>query len=776
MADAASSTSMQADRLVAIASESEDRFRLMADAAPVLIWVAGTDKKCHFFNRPWLDFTGRTHEQEEGDGWTEGVHPEDMQRCLHTYVTSFDARLPFTMEYRLRHHDGSWRWLLDNGVPRFLPDGTFAGYIGSCVDITERKEAGEQRLRASEERYRRLFMSMHNGFAVHEVITDASGAPCDYRFLSVNPAFERLTGLPAADILGRTVREVLPGIDQAWIERLGRVGLGGEPAHVERHDPTLDRWYDVVIYRAEPGQFATVFTEITERKRVERSLREAKAAAEAASEAKALFLANMSHEIRTPMNGVIGMTELLMDTELDEHQRQCAEIINSSGHALLMVIDDILDFSKIEAGRLRLERTEFDLRRMLESTCEALAQTAHGKGLRLSLVVDPAVPGMVAGDPGRLRQIATNLLGNSIKFTMQGEVALRCAVAGREAGAVHLRFQVEDTGIGIPHAARDRIFQPFEQADASTTRSFGGTGLGLSISRRLTELMGGILVLDERDGPGASFSWTLRLPYRDAAPATTPTAPLRGATVAVVGMTRWSRDGIAAGLTAIGCHMEFSEDPDRALARLRRGPPVLAVLADGQDHDRLDAAMRSDPALSGIHLIRVVPLGAPTPGGACCLSAPIRLDALRQALSLSLRSGHPQHPPAGTIASGLRVLLVEDDPINQLVAKAMLERLGVEVVPACDGQAALQELGAVTYDVVLMDCQMPVMDGYHATRAIRSGAARVLDPKVPVVAMTACALAGDRERCIDAGMDDYLAKPVHAEDLLRILRHWSRQG
>jgi two-component system, sensor histidine kinase and response regulator len=764
----------QANHHAAIDCDSEDRFRLMADAAPVLIWVAGTDKLCYFFNKPWLEFTGRTHAQEEGNGWAECVHPDDMQRCLQIYTTSFDARQPFTMEYRLRHRDGSWRWLLDNGVPRFLPDGAFAGYIGSCVDITERKEADDQVLQASEERYQRLFNSMNSGFAVHEVICDSLGNPIDYRFLNVNPAFEVFTGLKADLVQGRTVREVLPGIDDAWIVLMGRVGLGHGPVHAERQDPILDRWYDVVAYSPEAGHFATLFTDITDRKRAEQVLREAKAAAEAASEAKALFLANMSHEIRTPMNGVIGMTGLLLDTELDEHQHQCADIIRSSGHALLDVIDEILDFSKIEAGRLTLERTEFDLRKLLEAASETLALRAHEKGLWLSLVISPAVPHLTTGDPSRLRQVVTNLLGNAIKFTMHGEVVLRVGIAGYEDGLVHLRFQVQDTGVGIPPEARQRIFTPFEQVDSSTTRCFGGTGLGLSISRRLVELMGGLLVLDEPSGPGSSFSWTIALPFRDEHRPTIDAGCMRGADVLVVGGPAGHQESMAMHLQGLNCSSIACHDAQDALQRLRSGPPVLAILVDGRSDDDLACALRSDPALSGIHLIHLVPLGHPGPPDAHTLSLPVRHAALRQVLTMSMRtSAVPQDRP-GRLPTSLRVLLVEDDPINQTVARTILTARGAQVTVVGDGDAALQVLATDCFSAVLMDCQMPVMDGYRTTQAIRNGEGGVRDPQVPIIAMTACALTGDRERCLMAGMNDYISKPVHADDLIHILHRWTQ--
>ena len=526
--------------------ESEQHFRTLANSGSALIWTAATDKLCDYFNEPWLRFTGRTMEQELGYGWAEGVHPDDFDRCVDIYVTHFDQRLPFAMEYRLRHADGNYRWLADLGSPRFNSRGEFIGYIGFCYDITEQKAAGEEL-----ERYR------HH------------------------------------------------------LERL-----------VEERTAELAR---------------------------------AKDAAEAASRAKSTFLTNMSHELRTPLNGIMGMIAFARSHMIDPVGREQLDKAKVAADHLLLVIGDILDISKIEAERMTLERVDFKLMSVFENLISLVGHKARGRGLDLLTYVPSELADQVLqGDPLRLGQVLINLSGNAVKFTEHGSISIRVAVLENNPNDLLLRFSVQDTGIGISEENMARLFSAFEQADSSMTRLYGGTGLGLAISQRLVNLMGGQIKVESKLGVGSLFQFAIRLPKGSEI------------TVAVCGKT-----------------VESAAD--------------------------------------------------------------------------SLRREY----------AGVSVLLAEDEPINQEVARILLEEIGLQVDVAEDGQQAVEMAGKRVYSAILMDMQMPNMSGVEATIAIREGGG-----KIPIVAMTANAFAEDRAQCLEAGMNDFLTKPVDPEHLYEVLLKW----
>jgi PAS domain S-box-containing protein len=677
--------------------------------------------------------------------------------------------------------------------------------------LKKQVEEGARTLQASEDRFRDMADNMADW--VWELDTEGRYTYCSDKVVNV-------MGFTPDEILGKTPFDLMPPDEARRVADLvGPLLAEQEPIKkVENWILTKDGRLVCMLTSGVPfhgvdGEFCGyrgVDSDITERKRaedqlhavnarLEKSNQEARKLATLADQsnaAKSEFLANMSHEIRTPLNGVVGMTSLLLDTDLSPEQERYARTVHSSGESLLSLINDILDFSKIEAGKLELEVLEFDLEQALVEFTEMMAYRVFQKDLEFIVSLAPGTPRRLKGDPGRLKQVLINLVGNAIKFTSEGEIELRVESHNSEGEEALLYFSVRDTGIGIPADRIPGLFDQFTQADVSTTRQFGGTGLGLAICQQLTRLMGGEIGVESIEGNGSSFWFTIRLAHQEPEQAqAAPEASGEHCRVLILEPNETSAFSLLEICRALGVTAQLCQSDSEALALLReskeKGLPVTHYLrtlsVEQADDPSSIRAVAEDPVLADVRLVHLAsPALPPTvlsslPGSS--LVKPLFPGALRDALLAREEAAPEQKREANPKPEkkkkeapfaelDVRLLLVEDNLVNQKVAGGLLRKLGLQADAVNNGQEALDALSETNYDLVLMDCQMPVMDGYTATGEIRKEGSPVLNSAVPIIALTANAMQGDREKCLDAGMDDYVTKPIKPATLIAALEKW----
>jgi PAS domain S-box-containing protein len=675
--------------------ESNRRFRAMADTAPVMIWKRDPQGEITFLNRQWLEFRGRTFDEECTENWLDAVLPEDREPLRLAAEAAAADRKEYKSSYRLRRHDGVYRWMLQTAVPRAHSDGTFLGFIATCVDITDQKDV-EERIRLSEERFAMALRGSTDTLFDWDLTTgQIYQSPRMAETLGYDPV-EAETNLDwFLDALHPEDRERLWKAVQdhvqhempfdvdyrmrtrtgelRWFHSRGLAVRNTENTAVRLAGSTIDitlqrEQHETVMRHAAEAEQARQQIEMQADTLAQQAaeLHAANEKAMAAARSKGEFLANMSHEIRTPLNVILGMADLALNTPLSDDQRDLLQNVRTSGEHLLTLIGDILDFSKIEAGKLTLEEIDFSLAECVYQSIQLFAISARNKGLELRIDIKPTVPAIVRGDEHRLRQILINLVGNAVKFTPSGSITTTLATcgAGRTASTMRLRLTVADTGIGISELQKKSIFKPFEQGDGSRTRQYGGTGLGLSIVRRLAEMMNGKTWVESRLQQGSQF------------------------------------------------HVEFE-----------------VGCASG-------AVVATEPAV-----------------------APART------------------PSEGRGMPSLRVLVAEDNNMNQNLVLRILKTAGHEVTVVSDGAAAVSAVARTPFDLLLMDMQMPVVGGLEATSVIREAERRSQRRRIPIVALTANAMRGDREQCLASGMDGYVPKPIRRDDLFAEMeRVWREQN
>ncbi len=715
---------------------------------------------------------------------------DQFLRCIGDALDTGEAQ---TIEYELATPRGIGQW-----EARIVPKNEDS-VIAIARNITERKEI-EEEIRSAMEFHQSVISGALDGILV---------LGQDKRIIQSNAAFQKISGCSLDELIGLDLAAIIPPhrrpLDLPAFERQMQTGepyVDYETECLRRDGTTLPILLSssaLTDADGTPSAVVAVIRDVSELKRSQEALTAAKEVAEAANQAKSEFLANMSHEIRTPMNAVVGLSGLLLDTELDAEQTNFTEKVQQSARALLSIINDILDYSKIEAGKLEFEQIDFDYRSLVEDVTEILRPRAERKGLELSSQIHPDVPALLRGDPGRLRQILFNLVGNAIKFTHGGSVKIRVALEQESDTRVTLLCSITDTGIGIPGEKLDGIFESFSQLDASTTREYGGTGLGLAISKRLVQNLGGRIGAESVEGHGATFWFTTPLAKqhrRADTPFKLPSS-LQHLRVLLVAESLPARFSLAQHMSRLGCRFGVAENRveavDRFASAATTDDPFTIVVVDSKEAGtawenlRKELQSRTRAPVRLVMLTGVGQLGDAArlrdAGFQAYLTKPVTgkqlADCLREVAGQ--KSGTTAETDIVTRHSlhehrkqRLRILIAEDNPTNQLVAMKVLEKLGYRADAVENGKQVLSTLTTRDYDLVLMDVQMPIMDGFEATNRIRQGELGSRNSRIRIVAMTAHAMAGDREKCLEAGMDDYIAKPIDPNAVLQAIERQQR--
>jgi two-component system, sensor histidine kinase and response regulator len=782
--------------------ESEAFYHSLVETLPQNIFRKDLEGRHTFANSRYCETLGLPLDQILGRTNADLFPPD-----LAAKYTADDERVARTGETHdvVEIHQTPTRRLFVQVIktPVRSENGRIIGVQGIFWDVTERKVIEEQL-----QHERELLGALLDACPDAIYFKDRSS-----RMLKVSASMARRCGLAdPADAVGKTDADFF-GADHATeaFEDEQRIMRTGEPiiSKMERENwlDGRERWVITTKMPLRDPSGAIVGTvgvsrDITELKEAEAALAVARDQALEASRLKSQFLANMSHEIRTPLNAVVGMAGLLIDTDLNAEQRDFAETTRTSADLLLGIINDILDFSKIEAGKMVIETVDFDLTQVVEETADLVADRAQNKGIELLTWIPPEVPRFLRGDPGRIRQVLANLLSNAVKFTEKGEVVVEVMIAQAAADAANLRIQVRDTGIGIPADALEQVFSAFTQADGSMTRRYGGTGLGLAICRQLITLMGGHIGVESEPGRGSTFWFSLPLEIQQGDAARRPPEPvsLEGVRVLIIDDNHTNREILQRQALAWRMRPDMATSGSEGLAALYRALPeepyqlvILDMQMPDMDGVAVARAIKADPRLSLARVVILTSLGYhPDEGNlreigvSSYLTKPVKQSRLFDAL-VNVMAESPTAtaaPPPETVrqptrivdrrsgsrARALRVLVAEDNPINQKVALRQLIKLGVTADAVGDGEEVLAAIEQTPYDIILMDCQMPRLDGYEATRKIRQRErATPLKSRHHIIAMTAHALEGDREGCLAAGMDDYLSKPVRLEDLAKAL-------
>jgi PAS domain S-box-containing protein len=782
--------------------DSIHRFDLVSAGAAIGIWETRFDPLRwqeqitpdlpFYWSRRFAEILGYTPEEFPArlEPWLDALHPDDRERTLIAVHDCLALGVAYNTEYRLRHRHGEYRWYHATGEVERDAQGRPIRMAGSMADITTRKR-DEELLEVARAHLIDAIGNIDAGVALFDA--DDFLVICNERFGSLYgvDGGMLMPGTPYREILAA---QVAVGALQSsglqeddWIKERCGLHAGDVSASPEREFLLAGRWIRIAERRTADGGVVSLHTDVTVLKQAADEMRKARDLAERAANAKADFLATMSHELRTPMNGVIGMTSLLLDSPLTPQQKEFAETVRLCGDQLLALINDILDFSKIEAGSLVMERIPFSPRRLAEDAINLLSDQADKKGLQLICLIGAEVPERLLGDPTRLRQVVLNLLGNAIKFTERGEVVLSIErqPGSDQAGVIDL--VVRDTGIGIPATARERLFKPFSQADSSTTRKYGGTGLGLVICQRLVQLMGGGIDLVSEPGKGSTFTCHLPLTIAPDSPQDVRHESMVGRHVLVAGPSPTARRALREQCIGWGMTCAEGDSLSSIVAAASVCRPAVLILDNDLPGSGMEVACQlgKQPATAGIPLIlltgaahRGMATAAKEAGIAGFLTRPVRhsqlFDCLMVVFNQVCRLADHGRPAVAAMPlvtkhslaeerAPRRVLLVEDNPVNRKVAVMMLSKMGCKCDVATNGQEAVDAVARQDYQLVFMDCQMPVMDGFAAASEIRRREAG--ERHLRIVALTANAMQGDRERCLAAGMDDYVSKPIKAQDL-----------